>query len=407
MDWFRNKRKQVAESLPPASALILQSLPIYFRQPDIPYPYRQESNFYYLTGFTEPESFFLLKKDMSVLFIQKKDPAREVWDGYRYTTREVESLYLMDRVHTIEEWGKKAPFYLKDIKTLYAGFFDKEGHFTKQIIVKPAYKWLASFRQIKDPAEVSHVREAVSITAKAHRKVAQALKPGVSERTLHGIFISTLMENGSAREAYPGIVACGRNATVMHYKKNSSVCQKGELLLLDAGAEKNYYASDVTRIYPVDGVFLKDQRVAYEKLLTLQKALIKEVRPEVDWQTLNKKMAEGVTQILLELNVLKGSLANNISKKTYRTYLPHGLGHPLGLDVHDPAFPRDMSCLLKSGMIVTVEPGLYFPESCPVPSLRGMGLRIEDNVLVTDKGHENLSHSIPKEVDEIEAICAH
>ena len=406
MNWFQNKRRQVAENLSEDSALILESLPVYFRQPDVAYPYRQESNFYYLTGFKEPESLFLLKKDLSVLFIQQKDPVKEAWDGYRYTSREAKETYLMDKVHTIDKWEEKLSTHLKGIKTLYCNLFDKKINFLKGVTVKPAHKFLASFRQIKDSTEVSHIKEAINITAKAHTQVAKALKPGIPEQTLQGIFIKTLMENGSPREGYSGIVACGHNATIIHYKQNSSICQKGELLLLDAGAEKDYYTADITRVYPVSGHFSKDQKMVYEKLLTLQKFLIKGVRPQANWQQLNKKMIEGVTQILLDLNILTGSLLKNVLQKTYKTYLPHSLGHQMGLDVHDSVSPLSHPLLLRPGMVVTVEPGLYFPKDCPVKSLRGIGLRIEDDILITESGQENLSLSIPKEVDAIEELCS-
>ena len=406
MEWFQNKRKQIAKALPENSALILESLPIYFRQPDVAYPYRQESHFYYLTGFKEPESLFILKKDLSVLFIQKKDLTKEVWDGYRYTTREAREIYLMDKVHTIDKGEEKLPLYLKDIKTLYLNAFNDELSFPKGIKIESAGKFLAPFRQIKDSFEIAHIKEAVNITAKAHRQVALALKPGVSEQTLHGIFIKTLMENGSKREGYSSIVACGNNATVMHYTKNQTLCRKGELLLLDAGGEKNYYTADITRVYPVSGIFSREQKTAYERLLILQKSLIKKIRPQTNWKTLTKRMVEGVTQILLDLNILKGSLSENIRKRTYKTYLPHGLGHQMGLDVHDSRLPKGVPLILKSGMIVTVEPGIYFPESCPVKAFRGMGLRIEDDILVTPTGQENLSCNIPKEVDEIQAVCS-
>ena len=411
MKWFENKRKQVAKSLPEKSALVLESWPISFRQPDVPYPYRQESNFYYLTGFKEPESFFILTKEESILFIQKKDPLKEVWDGYRYTTEEVKKIYLMDKVYTVDNWEGKTPFYLRGIKTLYTTninpSFKKKRSLLKGVVLKSAQDFLAPFRRIKDSAEILHMKEAVGITAKAHREVALALRPGISERMLHGVFIKTLMENGSPREAYISIVACGANATVLHYKKNSSICREGELLLLDAGAERNYYASDITRVYPVNGTFTEEQKDIYEKLLALQKDLVKAVKPGVDMQTLNQQMIKGVIRILLSLGVLKGSLSENISNAAYKTYLPHGVGHLIGLDVHDPLFSsRNAPRILKPGMVITVEPGLYFPKTCPLKSLRGMGLRIEDNVLVTDNGQENLSQCIPKEADEVQALCS-
>ena len=410
MIWFKNKRSQIAKSLPQNSALVLESLPIYFRQPDVPYPYRQESNFYYLTGWTEPESLFILTKDVSVLFIQKKDPLKEAWEGYRLTVKEAKDIYLMDKVHTIEAWERNPDFYLKGIKTIYStGInprFAKKIKALKGVKVKPSSEILTHFRQIKDSTEIKRLKNSINITAKAHKEVARSLKPNISEQELHGIFIKTFMKYGASREGYTGIVASGNNATVMHYTKNNSVCRKGELLLLDAGVEKDYYTADVTRVYPVNGTFSKNQKEVYNSLLQLQKNLIKEVRPQIDWKALNKKMFEGVTRILMELNVLKGSFSENMRKKTYRIYLPHSLGHHLGMDVHDPFFPPNHPPLLKPGMVMTVEPGLYFPEECPVKSLRGNGFRIEDDILVTDKGRENLSRDIPKEIDDIESLCS-
>ena len=408
MQWFKNKRKQIAGSLPPKSALVLESFPVYFRQQDVPFPYRQESNFYYLTGWTEPESLFILTKEKSILFIQNKDPVKEAWEGYRLTVKEAKDIYLMDQVHTIEKWEEKPDVHLKGIKTIYSTgvnpYFTKQIKSLKGIKIKPAAEILARFRQIKDSTEVKRIKKSVSITAKAHKEVARSLKPGISERTLHGIFIKTLMENGGQREGYTSIVGSGNNANVLHYTKNNSICRKGELLLLDAGVEKDYYTADVTRVYPIDGTFSKTQKEVYNSLLQLQKNLIKEVRPQADWKILNKKMFEGITRILMEWKVLKGSFSENINKKTYRTYIPHSLGHQLGIDVHDPPFPSRTPQLLKTGMVMTVEPGIYFPKSCPIKSLRGMGFRIEDDILVTAKGRENLSQNIPKEIEQIENL---
>lgn len=410
MQWFKNKRNQIAGSLPPKSALVLESFPVCFRQPDVPYPYRQESNFYYLTGWTEPESLFILTKDVSVLFIQKKDSLKETWEGYRLTTKEAKNIYLIDKVHTIETWEEKPEFYLKGIKTIYSTGVNprltKQIKALKGIKIKSASKILTRFRQIKDSTEVKRLKKSINITEKAHKEVARSLKPGISEKALHGIFIKTLMGNEDCREGYTSIVAGGNNATVLHYTKNNSVCRKGELLLLDAGVEKNYYTADVTRVYPISGTFSKNQKEIYNQLLQLQKDLIKEVRPQADWKTLNKKMFEGVTRILMELNVLKGSFSENINKKIYKTYLPHTLGHHLGMDVHDPPFSSNAPHLLKPGMVMTVEPGLYFPKDCPIESLRGIGFRIEDDILITAKGRENLSRNIPKEIDDIERLCS-
>lgn len=399
--WFKNKRLKIAEALPRQSALLLESLPVYFRQPDVPYPYRQDSYFYYLTGWQEPESLFLLTKELSVLFIQPKDLKKEAWEGYRYTAIEAKRNHLVDKVHTIDMWEEKLSFYLKGVKVLYLNSFTES--FKQKILknlnkrnVKPASSLLGPFRQIKDSEEIGHIKKAISITGKAHKAVASALKPGISEQTLHGIFIKTLMENGSQREGYSGIVASGNNATVLHYQKNNSACRKGELLLLDAGGESHYYTADITRVYPVSGTFFPPQREVYEALCRLQKTLIQSLRPKVSWSSLNRKMFCGITEILKSLRIIKPSHSASLVEKICKRYLPHSLGHHLGLDVHDPPFPKAPHDLLKPGMVVTVEPGLYFPKNCPIPGLRGTGFRIEDNILVTKKGQENLSRHIPK-----------
>ena len=215
------------------------------------------------------------------------------------------------------------------------------------------------------------------------------------------------MEKGSPREAYGSIIACGNNATTLHYIKNNSVCKKGDLLLVDAGSEMNHYASDITRMYPVSGKFSKKQKDIYQALLLLQKSLIKEVKPKVPMKLLNKKMKEGITQILLDMKILKGSLKSHLQKNSFHKYCPHSVGHLLGLDVHDPWFKPRGEIVLKAGMVITIEPGIYIAKTDKnaSPELRGLGLRIEDNILVTNKGQTNLSAAILKEIKQIENLC--
>ena len=412
MKWFKNKRNQIAKALPKHSALILASLPEYFRQVDVKHPYRQESNFYYLTGFEQAHSLFLLfPSGQSILFISDKDPVKEIWEGYLYETKKVKEKFFIDKVHPLSSLDKHLSSLLKSKTILFYDllnpFFDKKMKSFKARF-ESAGEFLKQFRRIKDEVEIASIKKAIATSAYAHKQVAKALRPGINERALHGIFIKSIMEKGSPREAYGGIIACGANATVLHYTKNNSVCKKGELLLMDAGAEINHYSSDITRVYPVSGKFSSNQKQLYEKLLGLQKQLIKEVRPEVDLKKINQKMYQGITQILLDCRFLNGSLTEHLKKKSYTKYCPHSVGHLLGLDVHDVSFKKTENGVLKSGMVLTIEPGIYISkqDNKAPKELKGLGLRIEDDILVTATGHKVLTKEIPKEVSEIEALCS-
>ena len=413
MKWFKNKRIQVAKALPKNSVLILGSYPEYFRQMDVKHPYRQESHFYYLTGFEQDSSLFLLfPSSRSVLFSADKDPVKEAWDGPLYTIKEIKKRFLIDEVYPLSGLDKTLNRLLKEkTKLFYSSlnhFFDKKLKSFKSRF-ESAEEFLKRFRRIKDEREISSIKEAIAISIYAHKQVAKALKPGINERALHGVFIKSIMEKSSPREAYGGIVACGANANVLHYTNNDSVCKFGELLLLDAGAEKNYYSSDITRVYPVSGKFTKNQKNLYEKLLQLQKKLIKEVQPGASLHCINQKMYEGITHILIELGFLKGSFKENLNKKSYVKYCPHSVGHLLGLDVHDVSFKKTEAAILKPGMVLTIEPGIYISkqDKRAAKDLKGLGLRIEDDILVTKNGRQNLTKKLPKEVSEVEKLCSY
>ncbi len=410
--WFKNKRDQVAKALKKDSVLILASQPEYFRQVDIKYPYRQDSNFYYLTGFEQASSVFLLfPSAQSILFAPERDPVKELWDGPTYGIKEIKKKFLIDEVFPLSEWDKILPRLLKGkSKLLYDKtnpFFDKK---LKSFKVKfsSAGEFLKKFRRIKDKIEISLIQSAISVSIYAHKQVAKALKPGINERALHGIFLKSIMEKGSSKEAYGGIFGCGENATVLHYINNDSICKKGELLLVDAGAEKHYYSSDITRVYPVNGKFSKSQKKLYERLLVLQKNLIKEVQPGVSLISINQKMYEGITKIMMDFRFLKGSFKENMNKKSYKKYCPHSVGHLLGLDVHDVSFKKGETAILEPGMVLTIEPGVYISkkDKKAEKDLKGLGLRIEDDILVTQTGQKNLTKAMPKEVSEIEQLCS-
>lgn len=415
MNWFKNKRLQVAKSLSKKSALVLASSVLHLRQPDVHYPYRQDSNFYYLTGFTDPCSLFILlsgSKPRSILFIADKNIKTETWNGWLPSKQQVKKKYQIDEVFYLSELDKKLPVYFKGINQVFYNkkinsFFDKKMRsFTKAS--SPAENLLAPFREIKDKTEISWMKKSIAVTKHGHAQVARHLKNKVNEGALHGIFIKSIMEKNSLREAYGSIVACGDNANTLHYIKNDSLCKKGELLLIDAGAEMHHYASDVTRVYPVSNKFSKKQKLLYEHLLNLQKNLIKQVRPGVSMEDLNIQMKEGITHILLKMNIIKGSFEQHLQKNTFHKYCPHSVGHLLGLDVHDPYFKDRKDLVLQKGMVITIEPGIYISKDDKNvdKDLRAIGLRIEDDILVTSKSQENLTRNIPKEVKAVEQLCS-
>ena len=414
MKWHFQKRKQTAQALPKASVLLLPSLPQYFRQEDVAYPYRQESNFYYLTGFQQAESLFLLfPSGRSVLFIQDKNPVKEIWDGFLYTAQQVKSKYLIDEVYYLSQLEELLEKKLKGVSKIYYdsnknSSFDKNIKALKFKKKESAYDFLKSFRRIKDKKELAEIQTACARSIQAHKQVAKALRPNINERALHAVFLQSIMEQGSDREAYSGIFASGPHAVILHYIKNNSVCKKGDLLLVDAGAECNYYSSDISRVYPVSGRFSKNQKKLYTALLRLQEQLIKEVRPGLSLKILNQKMGEGITQILIEFGLLKGSLKKNLKSSAYKKYCPHSVGHLLGLDVHDVSFKKGEPDVLKKGMVLTIEPGIYIrgADKKAPKDLRALGLRIEDDILVTQTGRKNLTEKLPKSVKEIEKLCS-
>ena len=415
--FLQKRRQRIAQSLPKNSVLFLSSRAVMFRQTDVLYPYRQESHFYYLTSFEQEKSLFVLfPSSRSLLFIQDRDPLREIWDGPLFGVDEVKKKYGIDELYTLSQLDSILSTRLKNVSLIFYNkeepFFDQKIKILKKIgkkkKIQPAYELLSSFRKIKSKEEIQSMRKAGSYSVQAHKEVAKALKANTSERAMHAVFIHSIMKQGAVREAYPGIFACGQNAVTLHYIKNDSICRNGELLLVDAGAEADYYASDITRVYPVSGRFTKAQKLLYQALLNLQKQLIKEVSPRTSLKALNQKMFEALTEILLDFKILKGSFRSNFQKQNYKKYCPHSVGHLLGLDVHDVGFKKTEEGRLEENMILTIEPGIYIDKKDKkAPSgLRGLGLRIEDNIRVTSKGPENLTKKLAKEPEEIEELCS-
>ncbi|MDC0980373.1 M24B family metallopeptidase, partial [Bdellovibrionales bacterium] len=274
--------------------------------------------------------------------------------------------------------------------------------------IKDSRPILGELRIIKSQEEIHWMRQACEISAESHIELIKACKPGMSERTLHGLFLYSIMARGSAREGYSTIVAGGNGATTLHYMFNDQPLNDGEILLVDAGAEYRYMSGDITRSYPIGGQFSSAQKRIYQALLDLQKELIDMVRPGMDRSQLQKRSVEGLVDIMLEEKILKGIHSDLIKKRDYAQFYPHGVGHWLGMDVHDAGAieidgePRKF----EPNMMLTIEPGIYIPADTEgVPEeVKGLGIRIEDNILVTSTGYENMTIVAPKEVEELENL---
>ena len=426
--FFRHRRERLA-ALIPGAALILPAWPEQIRNADSHFNYRPESNLYYLTGFDEPEAVLVFRPGKSpetTVFVREKNVERETWDGFRFGLEGARETFGFDETRSIADFDKLAPELLRGCDKIYYSLFrntEFDQKFGRALMahygwrprfgiglppIEDASPVLGELRIRKTEEEQELMRQAGRITAEAHMALMRATKPGVSERALHGLFLKEIMDRGATTEAYGGIVATGDNATTLHYRYNESTLEDGQLLLVDCGAEYLFYSGDITRTWPVGGSFTPAQKRIYQKVLNVQEHLIKMVKPGVAHAELQKYTIQAMTEILLEEGLLKGAAHENIGANKHTRYYPHGVSHLLGLDTHDVGLllsdgkPR----LMEEGWCLTIEPGLYFPAHDPnVPDeLKGMGIRIEDDLLITAGGNEVLTKDAPKSVEGMEAL---
>jgi len=427
---FKKRRQKVAIGLKD-SALIVANHQEHIRNDDVHFAYRPDSNFYYLSGFEEPESIMILRPGKfpeSVLFCRQKNIERETWDGFRFGPLVAQKEFLFDEAYPIEQFETKAIELLKGYEDVYYRMF-KNPDVDKKIqnvllglkrangrsgyglmTIKDADTFLGEYRLRKSEEELRNQKLACEITAKAHVEAMKFTKPGVSERQVQAVLAHTFYTNGSAREGYNYIVASGNNATTLHYNFNDQMCEDGELLLIDAGCEYNFYSGDITRTFPVNGRFTAAQKKVYEGVLKIQKEIIDYVKPGVFFKDLHAMGESRLTDLMIDLGLVRGRKEDIMKSNEHRKYYPHGIGHWLGMDVHDAGLymikgePRP----IEPGMVFTIEPGLYIPandQSAP-EELRGIGVRIEDNILVTDSGCEVLTALVPKEIEDIEKLMS-
>lgn len=432
---YRNRRDQILRRIGSDGIAVLFAAPEQRRSNDTFYPYRQDSYFYYLSGFTEPEAALVLdgKSGQTYLFCREKHPEREIWDGFRWGPEAAAPEFGFDAAFAISDLAEKLKEFLPGHKRLFhlwALYPDKDAELLRiwQTVQQAAgqraslsallapdtlgdlSRELNAMRLIKDAHEQDLLRRAGHISALGHRHIMQTLKPGMNEFAIEAELLHQFMQNGARSVSYNSIVAGGKNACCLHYVENKDTLSAGQLLLIDAGCEYEYYAGDITRTVPVNGRFEGPARDVYQIVLDVNEEAIAAIRPGADWIDISNRAIARLTQGLLDLKLLSGSLETNIDTKAYRRFYMHGLGHWIGLDVHDVGgrFNDDGTpLLLAPGMCTTIEPGLYIAAAADIPEhFHNIGIRIEDNILVTPDGAEVYTQAVPKSIAEIEALMA-
>ena len=421
---YQTRRDRLAAQLGDGIAIIATA-PEAMRNRDSHYPYRFDSYFYYLTGFTEPEAVAVViggAAPRSLLFCRDKDEAHEIWDGFRYGPQAAQQTFAFGAAHSIGELDKQLPELMGNVSKLaYAVGFDPAWDArvlgwlnavrgkARQGIQAPTKivdvrAMLDEMRVFKDSHEIDTMRRSGQIASDAHRRAMRATQPGRFEYEIEAELLHHFYAQGAQSPAYSSIVAGGANACVLHYVENRAALKDGDLLLIDAGCELDGYASDITRTFPVNGNFSAAQKDAYEIVLAAQDAAIASVHTGSSWIAPHNAAVRVLTQGMVDLKLLSGSVDGLIESEAYSRYYMHRTGHWLGLDVHDAGeYKRDGEWrALQAGMTLTVEPGLYIRPADDVPqTLWNIGIRIEDDVLVTESGCEVLT-SAPKTVSEIE-----
>jgi Xaa-Pro aminopeptidase len=428
---YAKRREQLMRRAGEGSVIIVRAAAERFRNSDVQYPFRQDSDFLYLTGFREPGAMLVLlpgdKAGKSILFCRDKDPAREMWDGPRAGLDGAVSDYGMDEARVIDEAARRMPNMLHDRERIYYDL-GKDHEFDQQLIGwinefrgKPRRTFQApdeiigldhmlhDMRLYKSRGELSAMRKAARIAGEAHRRAMRACRPGMNEAEIHAELLHTFTRH-RCEASYQPIVGGGANACVLHYIANRDELNDGDMLLIDAGAEYDGYASDITRTFPVNGRFSPEQRDLYELVLEAQAKAISTTLRGRQWDEVHGVAVEVVTRGMLELGILQGDFDEIMAEETYKKFYVHNTGHWLGLDVHDVGdYQIDgHSRELEPGMVLTIEPGIYIPagEQGVDERWRGLGIRIEDDVVVTREEPEILSADVPKTIDDIESLMA-
>ncbi len=415
---YKNRRKKLLSKLSKNSVCIIFSAQNKTRSNDTQYPYRQDSDFYYLTGFKEDNSALVFVKNKNkskvILFVQEKNKELELWTGKRLGTKKAKEQFDIDEVFASKDINKKMKKYIGNSKSLYCDLKSSNKKVKKIISLSKSLKnhdnissLIGKMRLIKSKNEIKIIQKAINITTEAHHYAMSRKKIGKREYELQAEIEYIFKKNGAYSDAYTSIVACGDSANTLHYISNNKILINYELILIDAGCEYEYYASDITRTIPVNGKFTPAQKDIYQLVLDTQIKIIKMIKPNIKRTKLQKETEKLLTKGLVKLGILKGSVKKLLKKKKHKAYYPHGIGHWMGLDVHDKAPYLDENkkeIVLKKGMVLTIEPGLYLnKDDKNIPKkYRGIGIRIEDDILITKGGYRNLSSNIVKTIKDIE-----
>ena len=429
---YKRRRKHLMQIMGEDAVAILPAAIVRMRNRDAEFQYRQDSDFHYITGFDEPEAVAVLVPGRDhgeyILFCRENDKKMETWNGLR-----------AGQDGAIEKHAADDSFPIDDIDDILPGLLENKEKVYYTMGVHPDFdqliiKWVNRLREqsrmgihtpsefvaldhqlhdmrlYKSAAEVKVMRKAAQISAKAHIRAMQFCKPGIYEYQLEAELLHTFMHNGARFPAYSSIVGGGKNGCILHYVENSDVLKNGDLVLIDAGAEVECYAADISRTFPVNGKYSKEQHALYDIVLAAQYAAIEQIKPGNHWNDPHEAAINVITQGLIDLGILKGKLKTNIEKETYKAFYMHRTGHWLGMDVHDVGDYKvdDEWRVLEQGMVLTVEPGLYVSAEHEkiAKKWHNIGIRIEDDVLVTKDGYDVLSKDVVKDPDEIEALMA-
>jgi Xaa-Pro aminopeptidase len=428
---FAARRDAYMQAIGPKAVAVVRSLPERLRNGDAYHPFRQLSDLVYLTGFVEPDTTLILRPgaetERVIMFVRPRDPELETWDGRRAGIDGAKTTYGADAAYPAAELHAKFSELIANCEELHYSLglddemdqlvastiaklrkTEKRGKRPPRAVIDPRVA-LHELRLHKRPEELAAMRRAAEISTEAHLAAMQTGRPGAYEHELEAVINYTFRRRGGAGPGYTTIVGAGANATILHYIENNCRIGDGELVLVDAGCEFDFYTADITRTWPASGAFTPVQRRVYQIVLDAQIEAIAMVKPGVTLDEIHNHCVRRLTEGMIALGLLGGTADDRIADNSYRKFYMHGTSHWLGLDVHDVgAYTHDGKARpLEAGMVITVEPGLYVSadaEDVP-PELRGIGIRIEDDVLVTATGHEVLTARCPKQIEEIEAAC--
>jgi len=426
---YHQRREQLMGRLG-KSAAIFRSAPTAVMHNDVEYVFRQDSDFFYLTGFNEPDAVAVLAphhdEHRFVLFVRPRDRQQEIWSGYRVGMAGAQEEFGADAAYSIAELDEKLPQYLEKADRIYYRVGrDREfnnrilNHWQRLILTYPKRGTgplaiedpgpiLHAMRQVKSPGELALLRRAIAISAEAHSQARALARPGCYEYEIQAVLEQVFRQQGALGPAYPSIVASGPNSCILHYMENTRQLQEQDLLLIDAGCSYHYYNADITRTFPVSGHYTPEQRELYGIVLEAQKRAIAQVKPGSTFKQVHETAVRAITEGLINLGLLQGDLETLITEEKYKPFFMHGTGHWLGLDVHDVGNYKqgDVDYRLQPGNVLTVEPGIYINPNIETPDdqpevgacWRGLGIRIEDDVLVTATGCEVLTAAVPKDI---------